>query len=52
MLHIGSRTVSRHQILGALTLICAVMAFLGTTSLAGLPLVPLALVFVAVALIW
>jgi hypothetical protein len=52
MLHIGQRTVSHHQILGVLTLICAVMSVLGMSTLAGLPLIPIALVLVAVALIW
>jgi hypothetical protein len=51
MLHIGNRTISRHQVFGVLTLACALMIWLNV-SVAGLPLVPIALVLVAVALLW
>ena len=51
MLHLGKYEVSRNRLIGVLTLICAVMIWLGV-SFAGLPLVPLALVLVAIALLW
>jgi hypothetical protein len=51
MLHLGKYEVSRNRLIGALTLICALAVWLNV-NVAGLPLVPLALVLVAIALLW
>ena len=47
----GERSISRTQILGILTLALAVLIWLNV-SVAGLPLVPLTLAVVAIALLW
>ncbi|MDQ6746883.1 MAG: hypothetical protein M3010_02070 [Candidatus Dormibacteraeota bacterium] len=51
MIHIGKYEVSRVRLFGLLTLLVAIMMWLNV-SLAGLPLVPLALTLVAIALLW
>ncbi|MEA2683854.1 MAG: hypothetical protein QOK05_2182 [Chloroflexota bacterium] len=51
MIHIGNFEISRVRLFGILTLIVALMMWLNV-SLAGLPLVPLALTLVAIALLW
>jgi hypothetical protein len=51
MIHLGNFEISRVRLFGILVLIVALMMWLNV-SLAGLPLVPLALTLVAVALLW
>ena len=51
MIHIGNFELSRARIFGLLTLVVALMVWFNV-SLAGLPLVPLALILVAIALLW
>ena len=50
-MHIGNYTVTKSRAFGILTLILAVLIWLNV-SVAGLPLVPLALAAVAIALLW
>jgi hypothetical protein len=51
MMHVGNYGVSRTRALGVLTLVLAVLIWLNV-SVAGLPLVPLTLAVVAIALLW
>jgi hypothetical protein len=51
MIHIGNFEISRVRLFGLLTLALALMMWFNV-SLAGLPLVPLALTLVAIALLW
>lgn len=51
MMHIGNFEISRTRLFGLLVLLVALMLWLNV-SLAGLPLVPLALILVAIALLW
>ena len=51
MIKLGNFEVSRTRMFAILTLVVAAMIWLNV-SLAGLPLVPIALVIVALALLW
>jgi hypothetical protein len=49
MMHVGKTEIGRNQVIAALVAILAVMTWLNV-SVAGLPLIPIALVLVAIAL--
>jgi len=51
MMNIGNYTVTKTRFLAVITLVLAVMIW-ANVSLAGLPLVPIALAVVAIALLW
>ena len=51
MLNIGNYSFTKTRLLAVITLVLAVMIWM-QVSLAGLPLVPIALAVVAIALLW
>jgi hypothetical protein len=51
MMHVGNYSISRTRGLGILTLVLALLIWLNVT-VAGLPLVPLTLAVIAIALLW